>query len=469
MEQQATLSGGKFSCPACGKQYAWKPQLAGKKAKCACGAMLVIPQAEAAPAGPPVSPPVNPLDDPYDFAPADESAAPPPKPAAAPRVAASPGAALAPAALGYVPTQSRADKYKRTGTPEDALISKPRDVYLPLALTIAGGLAMVAWAMHELGMSARVGIAGVSFYVGFITLIKTGVILGLALLLAPKLDISFGDFPTAVRMLLAVVIVSDACVLWTGTIMAATGAHRPGWISLLEIVIYVVVAAAVISVLCHFLFNMGAEETGMFALPLALISLVLWLVLHVGAMVLIRAADDESEAGPGTVAAAPATTKPAAPDSAPADAPADATAKASPAEGAAEPADAASDAAPAPAPAEEPFGETDADRAILRNIRESRYVAEGRAWAKRPGAPSPEVRMVEALYAAGARKVFVDFNQGRGGRPIKIFAELPPTDPQGRAPVFQAHLAVRRANRLEPAPKAEKDHGQRFLVVDLRK
>jgi hypothetical protein len=77
--------------------------------------------------------------------------------------------------------------------------------------------------------------------------------------------------------------------------------------------------------------------------------------------------------------------------------------------------------------------------------------------------------MVEVLYAAGARKVFVEFNPGRGGRPIKIYAELPPNSPQGRAPVFQAHLAARRDNKLEPNPKAEKDHGQRFLVVDLRK
>ncbi|MDQ3441489.1 MAG: hypothetical protein M3478_14190, partial [Planctomycetota bacterium] len=41
------IQDGKFACEACGKRYTWKPQLAGKKAKCSCGAMMVVPQAEA--------------------------------------------------------------------------------------------------------------------------------------------------------------------------------------------------------------------------------------------------------------------------------------------------------------------------------------------------------------------------------------------------------------------------------------
>jgi hypothetical protein len=45
--------GATFSCNSCGKQYPWKPELAGKKAKCKCGAVLAIPakpQAARAPA-----------------------------------------------------------------------------------------------------------------------------------------------------------------------------------------------------------------------------------------------------------------------------------------------------------------------------------------------------------------------------------------------------------------------------------
>ena len=37
--------GPKFSCPECGKQYPWKPELAGKKGKCKCGAIMSVPNA----------------------------------------------------------------------------------------------------------------------------------------------------------------------------------------------------------------------------------------------------------------------------------------------------------------------------------------------------------------------------------------------------------------------------------------
>ena len=50
----ATTTEPKFACAACGKQYAWKPELAGKKAKCKCGAAMSIPASvdeAAAPTG----------------------------------------------------------------------------------------------------------------------------------------------------------------------------------------------------------------------------------------------------------------------------------------------------------------------------------------------------------------------------------------------------------------------------------
>ena len=53
----------KFTCAACGKEYRWKPELAGRKAKCGCGAALVVPaerpaaksMTETAPVVPPTS------------------------------------------------------------------------------------------------------------------------------------------------------------------------------------------------------------------------------------------------------------------------------------------------------------------------------------------------------------------------------------------------------------------------------
>jgi hypothetical protein len=41
-------STGKFSCESCGKSYSWKPELAGKKAKCKCGQPLRVPETDPA-------------------------------------------------------------------------------------------------------------------------------------------------------------------------------------------------------------------------------------------------------------------------------------------------------------------------------------------------------------------------------------------------------------------------------------
>jgi DNA-directed RNA polymerase subunit RPC12/RpoP len=46
----------KFPCPACGKQYRWKPEMAGRTAKCTCGAKLVVPADPPRLAPPPAAP-----------------------------------------------------------------------------------------------------------------------------------------------------------------------------------------------------------------------------------------------------------------------------------------------------------------------------------------------------------------------------------------------------------------------------
>lgn len=39
----ATTTEPKFNCASCGKEYRWKPELAGKKAKCKCGSVIAVP------------------------------------------------------------------------------------------------------------------------------------------------------------------------------------------------------------------------------------------------------------------------------------------------------------------------------------------------------------------------------------------------------------------------------------------
>lgn len=73
----------KFACPSCGRQFGWKPELAGRSAKCKCGNTIKVPAqppAAAAPAA--VAAESNPLDG-YDFHEA-AAAAPPKRAAAAP-------------------------------------------------------------------------------------------------------------------------------------------------------------------------------------------------------------------------------------------------------------------------------------------------------------------------------------------------------------------------------------------------
>src|SRR5688572_25039311 len=56
-----TTSEPKFNCGACGKEYRWKPELAGKKAKCKCGSVIAVPakQPVAAQAARPAPKPVE--------------------------------------------------------------------------------------------------------------------------------------------------------------------------------------------------------------------------------------------------------------------------------------------------------------------------------------------------------------------------------------------------------------------------
>src|SRR5688500_6773473 len=52
------LDGPKFACAACGREFRWKPELAGKKAKCKCGAVVAVPAQEPLALEPPPAEPV---------------------------------------------------------------------------------------------------------------------------------------------------------------------------------------------------------------------------------------------------------------------------------------------------------------------------------------------------------------------------------------------------------------------------
>src|SRR5688572_24787466 len=64
-------AGGSITCVQCGRSYRCKPGLAGRKVKCACGAMMEVPATSARRPQPPpprkVQPPPRPAEDPDDI------------------------------------------------------------------------------------------------------------------------------------------------------------------------------------------------------------------------------------------------------------------------------------------------------------------------------------------------------------------------------------------------------------------
>ena len=97
---------GTVACASCGKEYRWKPELAGKRAKCKCGGVVSFPKADpagSAAAPPPPPPPPIPADVPEGFEdygmPADAPLPPPPPPIPGRRPATA--AAGAPATGGF--------------------------------------------------------------------------------------------------------------------------------------------------------------------------------------------------------------------------------------------------------------------------------------------------------------------------------------------------------------------------------
>lgn len=91
---------GTVACASCGKEYRWKPELAGKRAKCKCGGVVSFPKADPVAAAAPPPPPPPPPDLPEgfeDFGVAEDAPPPPPPP---PIPGRRPAAAAAPVATG---------------------------------------------------------------------------------------------------------------------------------------------------------------------------------------------------------------------------------------------------------------------------------------------------------------------------------------------------------------------------------
>ena len=395
MSQQ---SAGTFSCEHCGHRFDWKPPIAGKKARCVCGQVVVVPQDEP--------------EAPEEYGPYELAEVPP--------MAVIP---VEPEPLMYEPKPR--DRFSAAVT-----TYLPRDVYAPAGLLVGSFLAMLLWATAH--MQVPLGtLANTAFLAAVVTAIKTTLLITLALVAAPRIGVSFGPFPTATLKFVAIIIVIDAAILWLEVLMNNGGAWRSARAHARAVLISLLLACAIASFLCHYLFVMNRDETARVAFPLALLSRLLGFIVKIllgVALVAIYAPRVKSPA------AAPPT-RPAA-------------------------------AAPVPTPAVNPG--SPADRALAEHIAQGRYVQESRRLAGQTGRSRGPDALAEHAYAAGARKVYLDLEDAMRGQPMKAYIELP-ADPPGRAACFAALVSICQDNRYTLAPASASDTGQRFLTVILGK
>jgi hypothetical protein len=444
-----------FGCEHCGKRYAWKPSLAGKKAKCACGRTVTVPQ---------TMPEIEaPAEDEYDFEQPIEPAPVRPSAARPPVSATSVGAsALRPAGspvLGYVTAANQAAGQKDF----DDVYDRPRDFYWPAAVLVFGFIALLAWAT-TLGADG-VGLALFSGYITFATVIKTAVLIGAAFVIAPLAGVSFGTFGPAVLKLAAIVVVTDAGLFWLEELLQAAGALPTGdggrRLRMGLGLVNTLVAGVIIAVLLKVFFDMDADDIRNLAIPLAILNRILNFVLFLTVAALFSAVESATVA-----AAAPAAT-PRAAKVAPAPAASPATVQANPAVEPTAGAPGAAGTAPAPAaPALDPVAAQDAD--IAERVKQTRRVRNARAYYTRPGVEPNFLYLVYNLEQAGAKVVYVELAQREGKVEAReLFVELPPNKPQLRERIVGRLREFVALQKLPVDPETIRDEGNRFLKIPM--
>ena len=280
MGQQQTTA-PTFLCAHCGRSFTWKAEQAGKKGKCSCGQVLAIPATPPA-VLPPVEEEID-FDRLYDIA----VPAPDEKPVA-PAPPAMPAYIPPPRSVAQSMALERAQREKTSF--EEAMSSKPRDLYAPAALLTIGAVAVCLWAFtyNKPPRSVDPPSAGFALAAIAIVILKTVALTALMVYIAPPLGFSFGLLRTAAFKLAGIFVFADALLAWTDVYMRYNGSvpDSTGSLSFWIIFIRVVVCAAVIAILLHYLFGLEREEMAFVAFPLAALSqgLAFALALGVAAM-----------------------------------------------------------------------------------------------------------------------------------------------------------------------------------------
>jgi hypothetical protein len=461
----------KFSCASCGKEYRWKPELAGKQAKCKCGATITVPKT-------PPPPPVPRqeevgLDGLYALAQEEKKAgarlaAADPEAAGARqgyrcpscgndlpvgatvcpncsmdmktgRKRAAQGArsnGVAAASAGFATSKRggasgkalsiKGGKYDEPKTRGFADFSKTRDIYLPAGLVAAGVIVyVIQMVMGSAGDSETEAFGRKIVLVSVITDVF---LMFVAMMIAVKfLDMAFGGLGPAILKLFAISLGPGAA----GEIVAGVvGKNNEimGWVAggLVALVLY--------WTLIKVLFNLDAGETVKLVFTIYLVRR--WgrrLLFFVLTMAFFAGGaghkDGDDEGSPGIERATPS-----APDT--------------PQEQAA-------------------HLNHDAEKALAEE-----KMFEARAWLKED--PSRTIynlgpkaaETVESLYTMGAAKVSCGATaEGDGGKiAVLVIVELP-ADPEARAKLIDWANTTEKTLNGEEA-ETFKDVGQKYVTIN---
>jgi hypothetical protein len=205
----SSVADGKFPCGSCGKRFTWKPQIAGKSAKCSCGQTFTVPASVAQ----------SDEDAMYEL---KEDLAPP-TPVARPRVTKlAPQQAPNPAdkTLGYQRGPNRAEK-KRAAS--ETFFNKTKDIYIPAGMLVFGFLAILA----NLLFNERIPFAHAIIALPVLLGIEVVVLVGIAMAIANVAGVSFGTLKIGLLKLATMVVFASAVDTLVSWALDSTGV---GWL-----------------------------------------------------------------------------------------------------------------------------------------------------------------------------------------------------------------------------------------------
>jgi hypothetical protein len=402
-----------FPCPQCGKKLKWKPAIAGKVGKCGCGAKVRAPEM---------------LDEPddvsllYDLAGPDKQPDEPPVAAIAPPVVS----------VEYATGRTQADTDESSIDSADLL----HEVYLPLAVLLAGFVAILVWtAVIHPSRHEAFSLAFMSAFNCITLFIKTVAISLLIWYIAKRNDGSLGNPITLVLKIASLIIFLDAAETWIREILKATGAITPAGKGPLAVIGCSLLVSFVIAVLIsQFVYRLEGPAAKIFGRVIAVGNWAMnWIFIFL--LGILATSLTHAAARARAAAAAPPQNF--------------------------LPAIQTSPTISSGTPLTVQQGQTAPtamDEQISQEIKQNPFrFQEGYAWCRSGAADDADKKLINDMYVAGADKVYM------GG--FTMYAQLP-ADPAKREACLDVAHEFRTGNGI-PDDAATNSLNSQYVVINL--